>query len=47
MNNTASEAGQRIVSKDLAVQPTLTVRSGYSVRVLVNRDIMLRPYGNR
>ena len=47
LNNTANEAGQRIVSKDLAVQPTLTVRPGYPVRVIVNRDIVLRPYGNR
>jgi type IV secretory pathway VirB10-like protein len=46
-NNTANEAGQRIVSKDLALQPTLTVRPGYPVRVLVNRDIVLRPYVNR
>jgi type IV secretion system protein VirB10 len=44
VNNTANEAGQRIVSKDLALQPTLTVRPGYPVRVLVNRDIVLRPY---
>src|SRR5499427_4168670 len=42
-NNAANEAGQRIVSKDLAVQPTLTVRPGYPVRVIVNRDIVLRP----
>jgi type IV secretion system protein TrbI len=47
VNNTANEAGQRIVSKDLALQPTLTVGPGYPVRVLVNRDIMLRPYVNR
>jgi type IV secretory pathway VirB10-like protein len=47
VNNTANEAGQRIVSKDLALQPTLTVRPGYPVRVLVNRDILLRPYVNR
>jgi type IV secretion system protein TrbI len=47
VNNTANEAGQRIVSKDLAVQPTLTVKPGYLVRVLVNRDIVLRPYGSR
>jgi type IV secretion system protein VirB10 len=47
VNNTANEAGQRIVSKDLALQPTLTVRPGYPVRILVNRDIVLRPYVNR
>jgi len=44
VNNTANEAGQRIVSKDLALQPTLTIRPGYPVRVLANRDIVLRPY---
>jgi type IV secretion system protein TrbI len=47
VNNIANEAGQRIVSKDLALQPTLTVRPGYPVRILVNRDIVLRPYVNR
>ncbi len=47
VNSTANEAGQRIVSKDLGIQPTLTVRPGYPVRVLVNRDIVLRPYVNR
>ena len=47
VNNTANEAGQRIVSKDLVLQPTLTVRPGYPVRILVNRDIVLRPYVNR
>jgi type IV secretory pathway VirB10-like protein len=47
VNDTANQAGQRIVSKDLAIQPTLTVRPGYPVRVLVNRDIVLRPYVGR
>jgi type IV secretion system protein VirB10 len=43
----ATASRQRIVSKDLAIQPTLTVRPGYPVRVLVNRDIVLRPYTNK
>ena len=43
-DSSANQAGQRIVSKDLAVQPTLTVRPRYPVRVIVNRDIVLRPY---
>lgn len=47
VNDTANQAGQRIVSKDLAIQPTLTIRPGYPVRVFVNRDIVLRPYSNR
>jgi type IV secretion system protein VirB10 len=43
-DSSANQAGQRIVSKDLAVQPTLTVRPGFPVRVIVNRDIILKPY---
>lgn len=46
-DQSANQAGQRIVSKDLAIQPTLTIRPGFPVRVLVNRDIVLRPYQRR
>jgi type IV secretion system protein VirB10 len=41
----ANQAGQSIVSRDLGVQPTLTVRPGFWLDVMVNRDIVLRPYG--
>ncbi|HVC58913.1 MAG TPA: TrbI/VirB10 family protein [Acetobacteraceae bacterium] len=41
----ANQAGQQIISRDLGVQPTLTVRPGFPVEVMVNRDIVLRPYG--
>lgn len=41
----ANQAGQSIVSRDLGVQPTLTVRPGFPIDVMVNRDIVLRPYG--
>jgi len=43
-DNTANQVGQRIVSKDLAIQPSLTVRPGFPLRIIVNRDIALRPY---
>jgi type IV secretion system protein VirB10 len=39
-----SQAGQRIVEKDLNVQPTITVRPGWPLRVIVNKDLVLRPY---
>ncbi len=39
-----NQAGQQIVSHDLGVQPTLTVRPGFPFDVMVNRDIALRPY---
>jgi type IV secretory pathway VirB10-like protein len=43
-DSSANQAGQNIVSKDLSVQPTLTIRPGFPVRIIVNRDIILRPY---
>jgi type IV secretion system protein VirB10 len=41
---TVNQAGQQIVRRNLNVQPTLTIRPGYPVRVLVNRDLILAPY---
>ena len=34
-------AGQQIVRRQLNVQPTLTIRPGFPVRVIVNRDLVL------
>jgi type IV secretion system protein VirB10 len=41
---TIGRAGDRIVEKQLAVQPTITVRPGARVRVLVSRDLVLEPW---
>ena len=41
---TANQAGQRIVDKMLEVQPTLTVRPGWPLRVIVHKDLTLQPY---
>ncbi|QKC98358.1 TrbI/VirB10 family protein [Mesorhizobium sp. NZP2298] len=43
--DSTSTVGQQIVGRQLDVQPTLTVRPGYPVRVVVNRDLVLAPYG--
>ncbi len=40
----ASQAGQQIVSKQLDVQPTLRVRPGWPLRVIVHKDLVLRPW---
>nr|WP_210262435.1 TrbI/VirB10 family protein [Bradyrhizobium aeschynomenes] len=40
----ASQAGQQIVRQQLNVQPTLTIRPGFPVRVIVNRDLVIGPY---
>ncbi|MCG2840400.1 conjugal transfer protein TraI [Sandaracinobacter sp. RS1-74] len=39
--DTFNRAGQEIVRRQLNIQPTLTVRPGYPVRVLVARDIVM------
>lgn len=39
-----NQAGQQITQKNLAIQPTITVRAGYSVNVIVSKDIVLPPY---
>ncbi len=44
--DTVNQAGQQIVRRNLNVQPTLTIRPGFPVRVLVNRDLILEPYRN-
>ncbi len=40
----AARAGGRIIDRELSVRPTLRIRAGAQVRVLVSQDIVLRPY---
>jgi hypothetical protein len=42
--STTNRAGQRLVERNLNVQPTITVRPGWPLRVLVQKDIVLRAY---
>jgi type IV secretion system protein TrbI len=39
-----NQTGQQIVRRNLNIQPTLTIRRGFPVRVIVNRDLVLEPY---
>jgi type IV secretory pathway VirB10-like protein len=39
-----NQTGQQIVRRNLNIQPTITVRPGFPVRVIVNRDLVLAPY---
>jgi len=39
-----NQTGQRVVQRNLNIQPTLTIRPGFPVRVIVNRDLVLDPY---
>lgn len=40
----AARAGQRLTEKNLNIQPTITIRPGWPLRIVVQRDIVLRPY---
>ncbi len=43
--STINDAGQQIVRRQLNIAPTLTIRPGFPVRVIVTRDLVLEPYG--
>ena len=43
-SNSISQTGQQIVQRELDVQPTLTIRPGFPVDVMVTRDLALQPY---
>lgn len=42
--DTVNQVGQEITRRNLQIQPTQTIRPGMPVRIVVNRDITLRPY---
>lgn len=43
----ANQAGQQIVSKNLNIQPTITIRPGWPLRVIVHKDLVLREWRRR
>ena len=43
--DTINQTGQQIVRRQLNVQPTLTIRSGHPLRVVITRDLVLEPIG--
>ncbi|AUW57839.1 conjugal transfer protein TraI [Sphingobium sp. SCG-1] len=43
--DTINDAGQQLVRHQLNVAPTLTIRPGFPVRVIVTQDLVLEPYG--
>jgi type IV secretion system protein VirB10 len=45
-SDSLNQTGQQIVRRNLNVQPTLTIRPGFPVRVIVNRDLVLTRYDN-
>lgn len=39
-----ARAGDQLVSRNLDVQPTLTIRPGWPVRAVIHKDLVLRPW---
>ncbi len=44
LQDSVNQVGQEITKRNLSVQPTLTVRPGFVMRVMVSKDLVLRPY---
>jgi type IV secretion system protein VirB10 len=44
--DTIGRAGESIVQRQLNIPPTLTIRPGFPVRVMVRRDLVLEPQGD-
>lgn len=43
-SDSISQTGRQIVGRSLSIQPTITIRPGFPVRVIVTRDLVLEPY---
>ena len=41
--DTINQSGRRLVERQMNVPPTLTVRPGFALRVIVTRDLILEP----
>ncbi len=39
-----NQVGQQITRKNINIQPTISVRPGYSVNVIITRDMIIAPY---
>ena len=42
-----NQVREQVVGRSLNVQPTITIRPGFPVRVIVNRDLVPEPYAGR
>jgi type IV secretory pathway VirB10-like protein len=41
---TVNQVGQEITKRNMSIQSTLTIRPGFPMRVMVSKDLVLRPY---
>ena len=45
-SNSFAQTGSQVVGRSLNIQPTLTVRPGFPIRVIVTRDLVIEPYAD-
>lgn len=46
LQNSMNQVGQEITRRNLDIQPTITISPGFPVRVVVNKDLVFRPYAS-
>ncbi|RDD94919.1 conjugal transfer protein TrbI [Acidovorax sp. BoFeN1] len=44
LQDSVNQVGQDMTRRNMNIQPTLTARPGWPMRIIVNRDLVLRPY---
>ena len=42
--DSANQVGQSLTERNLNIQPTITIRQGWPLRIIVNKDMILKPY---
>ncbi|HKQ10251.1 MAG TPA: TrbI/VirB10 family protein [Rhizomicrobium sp.] len=42
--DSVNQAGQQLTQKNLNIQPTIKVRPGWPLRVIIHKDLVMRPY---
>ncbi|MGJ7524842.1 TrbI/VirB10 family protein [Variovorax sp. GB1P17] len=42
--DSVNQVGQEITKRNASIQPTLTIRPGFPMQVMVSKDLILRPY---
>ena len=42
--DSANQVGQSLTERNLNIQPTITIRQGWPLRIIVNKDMTLKPY---
>ena len=45
--NSVNQVGQRLTERNLNIQPIITIRLGWPLRIIVHSDLVLRPYGGQ